>query len=151
LKLLPGVITRWRIRPLNDKEKLDAPAVAALTVDDKWKPLVLPQEQEQAHWWYDAERQRGFALSLEHFIAPAKRFVAIATVESAKPRQAILNTGAHLSAVWLNGKPVYRSTRSTGWHAGKERIPVELPAGKTTVVIETGNAFFLSFTEDDTW
>jgi lysophospholipase L1-like esterase len=151
LKLLAGVITQWRIRPLADQEKLDAKAVAALTVDDSWKPLVLPQEQEQAHWWYDADRQRGFALSLEHFIAPAKRFVAVATVESEKPRHVFLNTGAHLSAVWLNGKPVYRSTQSTGWHAGKERIAVDLPAGKTTVVIETGNAFFLSLTDDDAW
>jgi lysophospholipase L1-like esterase len=151
LKLLPGVVTHWRIRALADKEKLDAQAVAVLKVDDTWKTLALPQEQEQSHWWYDADRQRGFALSLEHFIAPAKRFVAVATVESEKPRRAFLNTGAHLSAVWLNGKQVYRSTQSTGWHAGKERIPVDLPAGKTAVVIETGNAFFLSLTDDDAW
>jgi hypothetical protein len=73
----------------------------------------------------------------------------VATVESDKPACVSLNTGR--AELWLNGKQVYRSTQSTGWHAGKERIPVDLPAGKTTVVIETGNAFFLSFTDDDAW
>ncbi len=34
---------------------------------------------------------------------------------------------------------------------GKERIPAELKAGRNVSVIETGDAFFLSVTDDDQW
>lgn len=69
----------------------------------------------------------------------------------AKPRDVFFNTGAHLQAVWLNGKRIYRSEGWTGWHAGKERVAARLNAGRNTVVIETGEAFFLSVTDDNAW
>ena len=69
--------------------------------------------------------------------------------DAAKPRTVYFNTGAHLQTIWLNGKRIYKSEGWTGWHAGKERVAAELNAGKNTIVIETGSAFFLSITEAD--
>jgi hypothetical protein len=53
--------------------------------------------------------------------------------------------------VWVNGKQIYKNEAWTGWHAGKQRIPVELTAGANTVVIETAANFFLSVTDNNTW
>jgi hypothetical protein len=81
----------------------------------------------------------------------AKHYVAISTIQSPAEGRGYLNTGAQLEAVWVNGKQVYRNDGWTGWHAGKERIAVDLPAGASTIVIQSGEAFFLSLTEDDQW
>jgi hypothetical protein len=77
-----------------------------------------------------------------------------AAVESDRGGDAVLNTGANLKTVWLNGAKVFDSGdggRWTGWHAGKERIPVRLRAGRNTIVIEAKFNFFLSVTEALDW
>lgn len=148
LNPMPGLITDWKIHPLADKEKIDP---ATLKPDQAWKPLHLPQADKEPTWWRDDERRRGFALSLDKTIAPAKQFVAITTITIQSPRRAYLNTGAQLEKLWLNGKLIYENTGWTGWHAGKERIAVNLPAGHSTIILQSGEAFFLSLTDDNQW
>jgi lysophospholipase L1-like esterase len=146
--LMPGVVRHWKVKALG--KPLDEKAVRALKPDATWKALDLPRKGRVAHWWQDQERRRGFALGLDEVAGKARGYVGVATVE-AKAGKAFLNTGAQLSAVWLNGRRVYKSAGWTGWHAGKERVPVELKKGKNVLVIETGSAFFLSITADDDW
>jgi lysophospholipase L1-like esterase len=147
LEPLPGIVSEWKVRAAPKDAALDDKAVADLKPDGSWTTYPLPEKDAAAHWWFDQERQRGFAVSLEKKVGAAKRYQAVAVVEADKPRQAFLNTGAQLEGVWLNGKRVYKSEGWTGWHAGKERVPVKLEAGKNTLVIETGGAFFLSLTD----
>jgi lysophospholipase L1-like esterase len=148
LQPMPGLIADWHIRSLADKEKPDP---ATLAIDATWKSLHLPLTDKEPTWWRDDERRRGFALSLDKTIAPAKHFIAVTTVTSQAPRRAYLNTGAQLEALWLNGKQIYQNKEWTGWHAGKERIAVDLPAGRSTLILQSGDAFFLSLTDDNQW
>ncbi len=128
---MPGLIRDWKIRALPDGE---------------WKTLTLPQAGKAAHWWYDQERRRGFAVELG-----GKKFQAAATLESTEARDVFFNTGADLLELSLNGKRLWKNEGWTGWHAGKERIAARLAAGSNTIEIEAGAAFFLSVTADDSW
>jgi lysophospholipase L1-like esterase len=153
LELLPGVIRTWRLHPHPDQvPKLDAAAVAALAPDGDWLAYAVPETQPQAHWWLDSERQRGFAVSLKGVVGPAKRYLAAATLQTAKAGPVYFNAGANLQAVWLDGVRIYQvGTEPRGWHAGRERIPVTLTAGAHALLIESGAEFFLSVTETHDW
>jgi lysophospholipase L1-like esterase len=136
LEPMAGLVREWRIRALPDGEP---------------KALTLPQSRPAAHWWFDQERRRGFAIELEKDAGPGKRFRATATVESKDARDVFFNTGADLASVTLNGKLLWKSEGWTGWHAGKERIAARLSAGANTVEIESGGTFFLSITDENNW
>jgi lysophospholipase L1-like esterase len=154
LGVLPGVIRAWRIQAVPAKGKpasLDEQAVRGLKPDESWKAHTLPEQERQAQWWLDQERQRGFALSLKKVAGPAQVYRGLAILNSPKPRTVYFNTGAHLESIWLNGKRIFRSAGWTGWHAGKQRIAAELRPGENVVVIETGEHFFLSVTEERDW
>jgi acyl-CoA thioesterase-1 len=145
LEVLPGVVRSWKVRAL--KGALDEKAVRALAPDASWKALELPQKGPLEHWWQDQERRRGFAQGLDKLAGPAPAYVGVAVVESPTRYGAFLNTGAQLEEVWLNGARVYRSEGWTGWHAGKERVPIVLREGRNVLVIRTGPAFFVSITD----
>jgi lysophospholipase L1-like esterase len=148
---LPGLVREWRVRGAPDAgTMLDEKTVAALKPEG-WKIYTLPEKDTLSAWWPEQERRRGFAQSLDKLAGPAKRYQAVAIVEAEKPRSVFFNTGAQLETIWLNGKRIYKNEGWTGWHAGKERISARLEAGKNTVVIETGPAFFLSITDDSDW
>ena len=151
--LMPGVVREWRIRAAPAKSKpLDEAAVAALKPDATWVPYSLPEKEPLAVWWLDQERRRGLAITLEKSAGKAETYWGVAEVQSEKARTAFINTGAQLRAVWLNGKRIYQAEEPwKGWHPGRERIPVELAAGKNALLIETGNQFFLSVTETNNW
>jgi lysophospholipase L1-like esterase len=131
LEPMPGLVREWKIRALPDGD---------------WNPLTLPQPEKAAHWWFDQERQRGFAVELG-----GKKFRGTATLESNEARDVFFNTGADLSELTLNGRRLWKSEGWTGWHAGKERILARLAAGTNTIQIECGGSFFLSVTADDSW
>lgn len=149
--LYPGVIPEWQFIAVADGKALDATIVAALSPDENWKKYNLPETEAQEHWWSEGERLRGFGLSLEQRIGKAKRYYGVAYLESPAPRSACINTGAGLQAVWLNGALVFRSTAYAGWHAGRERLPVTLQAGRNVMVIEAVGNFFLSVTDSADW
>jgi lysophospholipase L1-like esterase len=136
LEPMAGILRDWKVRALPDGE---------------WKALALPQSGKAAHWWFDQERRRGFAVELDKLAGPGKRFAATATLESREAREVYFNTGADLGAVTLNGRLLWKSDGWTGWHAGKERIAARLAAGSNTIEIESGAAFFLSVTDENTW
>jgi acyl-CoA thioesterase I len=136
LELLPGIIREWQVRALPYGE---------------WKEYRLPEQEAQAQPWHEQERQRGFALSLEKVLGKADKYEARATLSAERDHSAFLNTGAALQVVWLDGKEIYRNTSWTGWHAGKERILVQLRQGANEIRIETGSQFFLSVTDTAEW
>jgi lysophospholipase L1-like esterase len=153
LEPMPGIVRQWQMRSTGDKEApLDDQAVAALKPDQAWKDYRLPETEPLMHWWQDHERQRGFGMSLDRLVGKGKGFVGMTTLEAGKPKGVFFNTGAQLQTIWLNGKRIYKNEGWTGWHAGKERLPARLAAGKNTIVIEvSGNAFFLSITDNNDW
>jgi lysophospholipase L1-like esterase len=151
VELLPGVVRDWQIRAAGDKETLDDKSAGSLKPDDSWKRVSLPETEAQAHWWMDQERKRGYALSLGKSVGPGKSYLGVAYLESKEPRTVYVNTGADLRSVWLNGKRIFKNEGWTGWHAGKERIPVTFEKGRNTLVIEAGGQFFLSVTDNNDW
>ncbi|HYG75685.1 MAG TPA: SGNH/GDSL hydrolase family protein [Planctomycetota bacterium] len=153
VELIPDIVRKWQIVPVPDKTPpLMAETLAKLAPDGKWKTLRLPEKETLEHWWQDQERQRGFAMSLDKLAGKASTYYGVATFGQPKARSAFINTGGQLKSVWLNGRNVYKASAEwTGWHAGRERIPVELPAGTNTLVIETGSQFFLSISETNDW
>ena len=77
---------------------------------------------------------------------------ALAILEEKKARKAFVNTGIGVASVWLNGRKVYAQGNAwTGYHAGKERIAVELKEGKNVLVVEIQGDFFLSVTDKRVW
>jgi lysophospholipase L1-like esterase len=136
LEPMAGILREWKVRALPDGEP---------------KALTLPRPEPAAHWWFDQERRRGFAVELDKVAGAAKRFQATATIESKGAREVFFNTGADLSSIRLNGAPLWKSEGWTGWHAGKERIAARLAAGANAIEIECGASFFLSVTDGNTW
>ena len=151
LEMMPGVITEWRIRVRGDKEAALDEKTVLQGKPDEGKKYMLPEQEPQKHWWFEQERQRGFALSLDKQVGAGKAWVGIAVIEVPRAKKVYFNTGSAVNAVWLNGKRLYRNESWTGWHAGKERIAADLQEGKNVIVIETGSQFFLSVTDDKDW
>lgn len=163
---LPGVVTPWKIRAHPDDEPIeplpahlrraesDSDILALSLSDDGWHDLNLPCEELVAanvwlpgRWWAFHESRRGYAVKLDELAGKASRYYGVAEVKSDSKRDAILNTGASLMAVWLNGKNVYRFETFHGWHAGRDREPITLEAGVNKIVIESGADFFLSIND----
>lgn len=157
LALLPGVVTDWQLHFKDSPAALTAEDVAALAPDESWESLFLPQPEDKfakrladaTHSITYRDRVRGFATNLHH--QDEYGFMAVSYVDATAPREMTLNTGATLQSVWVNGEKVFDSNRWTGWHAGKQRIPVQLRAGRNTIVIEGGSSFFVSLTEQHDW
>src|SRR5205807_1461669 len=99
-----------------------------------WTTCTLPEKGPESTWWREQERKRGFAMSLDKRLGKAKLYQGVAYLESAAPKRAFLLTGGELESVWLNSRRVYRKQAWTGWHAGKERLPVRLRAGRNVLV-----------------
>jgi lysophospholipase L1-like esterase len=133
---MAGLVREWSIRAFPEGKPV---------------ALTLPQSTKPAHWWFDQERRRGFAVELEKTAGSARRFAASAVLESKEAREVFFNTGAELASISLNGRLLWKSDGWTGWHAGKERIAARLDAGRNTVEIESGGAFFLSVTDENSW
>ena len=91
------------------------------------------------------------ALQLKEKFGPAPRYYGYAEIKSKEKCAAFLNTGASVSAAWLNGVRIPIPSGAVGWHAGGHRLPIELKRGKNTLVIATGDMFFVSVTETDVW
>jgi hypothetical protein len=157
LDLLPGVIRDWKYRLLPEEEKLSPEEAGSLEPDDAWLDLNLPQEDRfnsrlahPSHSFGYQCRVRGFARHLYHGDAAVAQ--AIAYLHADEPREVFLNTGASLKTIWLNGQKIFDiGDRWTGWQPGKERVPARLKEGKNTIIVESGNSFFLSVTDARDW
>lgn len=157
VSLLPGVITNWQMRRRSDGVRLDAESVAMLTIDETWTRLTLPQHDklsqrlaQPGRSFVHYDRSRGFATHLTD--ADNQIVQAVSYYESETDRNVFFNTGARLTAIWLNGERIFHSDNPWGgWHPGKERIPAKLRAGRNQVVIESQDAFFLSITSRRDW
>jgi RNA polymerase sigma factor (sigma-70 family) len=143
--LLPGVLTEWRVRIAPGQAPLTDHLVRALEPDGAgWTTWSLPEKGPERTWWREQERKRGFVLSLARGLGEAKVYQGVAWLEADRAKPAFLHTGGHLVSVWLNGERIYKAGGWTGWHAGKECLPVQLRRGRNVIVIESGAEFFLS-------
>ena len=158
LVALPGVISPWKMRAVDDKTQLPVSVATAADIvteaaagGDLWKTITLPEPEPIDNVWLEQERQRGFAVATEKKLGTAKLYLGVHTLASDTEKTVCFNTGAQLKSLWVNGKNIYRHTEWHGWHAGRERILVPLRKGDNAIVIEAGNQFFLSVTPDDKW
>ena len=149
----PGIIEHWRLHPSPDNiAALTPDIVKGLTPGDDWLAYDLPEETPLENWWLDCERRRGFALSVKERVGKAKRYLAIASLQQEAPATVYFNLGADVRTLWLNGERIYQSgAEYRGWHAGRERLEVTLPAGANSLLLETGGQFFFSITADHNW
>ena len=159
--LFPGVVREWRMRlaPLDEQgkpQRLTEASVRQLRPDDSWKtyslPDPVPASKPPAEDWWEQERRNGFGLRVHE--AVGKGLVqAVAVLDSPQPREAFINTGVGISTVWLNGARLHEQGPAwTGFHAGKERLPVQLRRGRNEIAVEIdGPQFFLSVTGKLAW
>ena len=170
--LLPGAITKWFVqtapkddkdkpRPLTDEELAAHTAVLVKLFDSPWQTYMIPEmpkaDKTDAKVWMEQERRNGFAISLRDNIAGPLRYWGT-VVKSPAEAKAFVNTAIGVRRVWLNGELVYThpmnggEERWTGYHAGKERVPVTLKKGDNTLVVEhNNNEFFVSVTDKLVW
>ncbi len=151
IKMYPGVITEWQMKPVSDNKALDEQAVATLVINESFVKYKLPETDKITNWWIDGERQRGFVVSLATILGKAKRYYGVAYIDTENPREVVFNTGAGLQTIWLNGKRIYKNVEYFGWHAGRDRLPASLQKGRNMVVIEAVDNFFLSVTDGMEW
>ncbi len=159
-QMYPGVIKEWKMRiaPTENKKQqvLDEESVKTIKPDETWKiytlPDAAPAKAVSAEDWLEQTRRSGFGMQLEKIIGKGK-IQAFATIDCPADKQAYVNTGIGVESVWLNGKKIYTPSPDwSGFHAGKERIPVQLNKGANTLVIEiNGTQFFLSVTDELIW
>ena len=164
-QLFPGIVPEWKMRPAPMVEDEDgakwpmmitAASIREIVPDDTWKAYKLPDAAPEpaaspADWW-EQERRNGFGMLLGQTVGKGP-FQGVAVIECKEARKAFINTGIGISSVWLNGVRVHDQAGAwTGFHAGKERLPVDLVAGKNVLVVEINAAqFFLSVTDKLTW
>lgn len=148
---MPGLITPWRLRPVEHTKPFTAADLAPPTPDDaSWSLHTVPiATSTMSTWWLEQERARGFVLTPQP--NDAKRFVGFAVLNSDADRELYLNTGGHLRAIWFNGERVFETNTWTGFHPGKERIRVRARRGENIVMVDAGRQFFLSATPNRDW
>jgi hypothetical protein len=155
-QMYPGVVKEWQMRIAPKPIFLDAITVTAVQPDATWKSYKLPDPEPvkptTPEDWMEQTRQSGFGLQLNKVIGKGK-IQAFATIDCQMEKQAYINTGIGVESVWLNGKKIYTPSPDwSGFHAGKERIQVQLNKGANTLIIEiNGSQFFLSVTDELVW
>ena len=144
--VMPGVVAHWRMCPWTDDDD-------GRSDESPGTDLFLPISEVQSNAWFEQERRRGFAVNLPRLLhQEASQFFGVATIHRDRAGRAFVNTGAGLQQVWLNGVSIWSLNDAwTGWHAGKERIAVDFPAGESLLSIRCRDSFFLSVTDDNRW
>jgi hypothetical protein len=157
LRVLPGLVTTWKLRPFaKDEAPLTAETAIALVEklnvsDDGWTSYTLPETQPQGMWWPDQCRVEGYAMNLAAVLGSAPRYVGVATYTTEQAGKVYVNTGGLLQAVWVNGEKIFQHDLWDGFHIGAHRIEVDIKAGDNTILIETGSQFGLTVTKTLLW
>jgi lysophospholipase L1-like esterase len=160
-RLFPGIIPEWKVRlaPLDDKKqpvRLTTATAGELKPDDTWLTYTLPDpvptNAPSAGDWNEQIRRNGFALKLQERLG-AGMVQAVADVNTDREKHAYVQVGGGVASVWLNGLRIHdQGTAWTGFHAGKERLPISLVPGRNRLVVETGGQhFFLAVTDGMVW
>ncbi len=152
IKILPGLVTPIRIRAARkDEAALDEKTVLQVKPDDTWVTYELPEKAPLDSWWPDQVRQEGYAMSVEKVVGKAGRYIGFATIRSDKRATVYVNTSGGLQSVWFNGKRIHKAGEWNGFHAGAERIAVEMQVGENTLIFESGSQFALTVTPNALW
>lgn len=155
LSLLPGVITQWHVRTVPEDQS-EPGDITNFDPQDGWKPLAIPQPEafserlpDPSHSVSWRDRTRGFATHLPY--KKGQRYEAVTHITSDERKTVTINVGAAVQGVWLNGKKIHEGKPWHGWHAGRDRFEATLEAGENTLVIASGNSFFVSITDTLDW
>ena len=159
--LFPGIPAEWKMRPAPlDADKhpihLTAETVTKLQPDASWitytLPDAVPVEAASAEDWNEQLRRNGYALQTMTKVGSGLNF-ALVDIPATQAKSVFLQIGIGASTVWWNGVKVHdQSTNWTGFHIGKERIPVQLQAGNNRLVAEfAGQHFGISVTNELIW
>jgi lysophospholipase L1-like esterase len=135
IELESGAITEWRIRAWP----------AGKEPSGEFTNYKLPESEPHDAWWFDQERQRGFAVYVGKRFGP--RVEAMATIDRPKEDEAWLVPGADVRAIRLNGEKVYEAPPIHGWHLGPG-VRVKLKAGMNEISLDAGQQFFLAVREE---
>ena len=107
--------------------------------------------------WMEQERRNGFATNIREIDGGPLRYWG-AAVKADAEKKAFISTAIGVRRVWLNGALVYTHPMNggeekwTGYHAGKERLPVTLKKGVNLLLVEhSNNEFFVSVTDKLVW
>lgn len=154
-----GIVRDWRVRPLAESEKdISDQAVAAIRPDNSWTSISVPISQTDysvedfdSLAWLDDARQRGMVIQLKKHAGDGAAFVSVATLTEPVPRQSILQTGAEVKSVWLNGEKMMVNEWTRGWHIGRDRTPISLRAGENVLVVESGENFWIRVADKPLW
>lgn len=159
LVTLPGILPDWHIRPWPKEEPLESDIVRSFNLDDSWQQVTLPlpidafsrRWPNPTHSNICRERLRGFVNSLTR--GGRERLVGMSTLTEEAERDAVLNVGGTLIAVWINGEQVFKRNRQhwQGQHAGFDRVPIRLQPGENVIVVDAHVSFFLSITPTHDW
>lgn len=145
---MPGLISAWRVRQAPDNKPLSQGAAEDLEPDDSWQHYSLPEQEPQAAWWFDQERARGYALSLEKRLGKGGHYQASATIDSPGRRTVYFKPGGTIRALWLNGQRIYQPVPETlSWHM-REEVEATLVPGTNKILAEVGPTFFLSIVDE---
>ncbi len=158
-KLCPGVIRKWKARlsphASGQPVKLTPETIDLFLHDESCTAWSLPEEEPFApspEEWMEQLRQNGYSVRLERLIGkgPAQAWTEV-HVEQAKT--AYLQISTNIATIWLNGRKVHdQGDVYNGNHAGKDRIPVTLQAGRNLLAIEiTGPFFYFALTPNLVW
>ncbi len=159
--LFPGVVRQWQIRPApvdgaGKPIRLTPETAAHLQADHTWAPLSLPDPVPEAaptaEEWLEQLRRNGFSTQHEQRFGKGL-LQAAAELDGQDGRTVWLQIGGSIATVWLNGVKIHDQGGAwTGFHAGKERLPVTLaPAGNRLVLEIAGPHFFVAATKTMVW
>ena len=163
-------------RPMTDEELAEQTTVLNKVISSDlghepfgikhhWTRRTLPEAQKadkdgkfvDAGDWREQLRRNGFAININDLVAGVPRYWGT-VVQSPAEAKAFVNTAISVRHVWLNGELVFTHPMNggeekwTGYHAGKERVPVTLQQGNNILVVEHyANEFFLSVTDKLVW
>jgi len=149
-RLFPGVVKKWKVRlaPCDadgQPVRLTPETSNPLASDDSWQSYALPEEEPNAptaELWEEQLRRNGFFTQLGKQLGkgPAQAWTE---VHLEKARDAYAQISVHVATIWVNGIKVHDQGEAyNGNHAGKDRIPVTLQAGRNVVAIEIAGPFF---------
>lgn len=148
-------------KPVAKPKLLTAEIVAALKIDENWKDFSIPSPAERptsAEEWLEQIRRNGFGVGMDKAVGKGT-IVGVATIQAEKDKKVYISVSTGVHSLYLNGKNLWTHPCDShgnetwaGFHAGKERIEVQLPAGPNTLVAEFNAAqFFVSVNDKRTW
>jgi lysophospholipase L1-like esterase len=133
----PGLIEKWRVVTADGEVDYTVP-----------EPANDPAEDTEE--WKAQTRLNGFATRLEEQFGRGRRRVK-GVLPASAGETVWLQLGGGIKSLSLNGQPLPLRTDWAGYHAGYQRLPVELHAGDNQLEAEIEGMFLILATPEKVW